>query len=438
MKKQNDRYLILIYIFGISLILILRDLYHVNISKYIILAFALAVLAMGQYETVVKMLCFSFPLMCGLPGTYLLLGALLLLIFKRKRINLWQLGSLVFIILAEILASFWYPKMDIVAIVNYVSFAGVMFFLLHDSEELDYTACIQLYMYGTLLLFLVIIISTLRTAPGNWLAAFARGTFRFGQEHAEDLEGMALSLNANSLAYYSITAMACGIFLAEKRKGLWRLLNIALAVFSAVAGFLSVSRSWLLMSAICMLLYILSKLRSPKQFLTLGFVLVIVFAVGNIYLGQHPELTQGFIARLTDDTVETGGGRTDVFRRYIEVFLSDIRLFLFGAGVTQYRTALSQVTATHNGTQQVLVCYGIFGFLIFVGSLMRSVLRARKPSGKISFVHWLPLVAVILFVQTIQFVNPPMLMLPFTIGVYGIRAALRDGIPKDQTGNAQI
>ncbi len=39
----------------------------------------------------------------------------------------------------------------------------------------------------------------------------------------------------------------------------------------------------------------------------------------------------------------------------------------------------------------------------------------------IGLIAWLPLVSVILFTQTIQFVDPHMLMLPYVIGVYSLR-----------------
>lgn len=423
MKKPNDRILTLIYILGVSLMLILRDLQGVAISKFIIMAFSLAVLAMAQYETMVQMLSFTLPLVCGLPGTYLMLGALLLLIVKRKRINFWQLGSIAFIVIAEVVASLWYPRLDVIAIVNYISFAGIVFFLIHDSEELDFQECIQRYLYGTALLLAVIVISTLQTAPRNWLDSFARGMFRFGQEHVGNEQEMVLLLNANSMAYYSVVGMACGVFLAERKKGFWRIFNIAAVVFFAVAGFLTLSRSWLLVVAICMLLYIFSKLRSPKQFLAVALVLVVVFTVGSIYLQQHPELTAGFLARLTDDTVETGGGRENLFIDYMEAFFAQVRFILMGTGVTQYHSQTQIYESMHNGTQQILVCYGIIGFIVFMTSLIRSVVSAKGTKGKKrDVVRYLPLIAVVLFVQTIQFLNPNMLMLPFIIGVYAVKA----------------
>ena len=422
MKKQNNL-LLGLYTLGLSVMLILRDLAGVSISKYIIIAYTLVFMAMASYDVLVYMLCFTFPLACGLPGTYIMLGALVLLIIKRKTINFWQLGMLLFVAVAEVVASFWYPSQDWVNVVGYISFAGVMMLLIHDNKEVDAEHCIRLYLYGVILLCGVIMIATLEDAPSDWLTRFARGAFRFGEKHSVDMEGMMLSLNANSLAYYSITGIACGIFCAERSKGLQRLLYIAMGVFSAVVGFLTVSRSWVLVAVICLLLYILSKLRSPKQFLTLAMVLGVLVAVGYAFLTKNPELMNGFVVRFEDDTVESGGGRTKMFLLYMNAFLDNPRAVLMGAGVTQYKTQFDVVGSVHNGTQQILVCYGIPGFIIMMVGLVRPIFAALGAGkGKRTVINWLPILGVVLFVQTIQFLNPLMLMLPYVIGIYALRA----------------
>lgn len=419
---RKERILLAVMAVGLSLLLILRDVFGVEISKFIYLGYTVAFLAIAQYRTMVYMICFILPLVCGLPGTYIMPCALALLFIKRGHANLWQIGMLLFVAVMEVFASFWYPTFSIPAIVQYVSFAGVMFFLIHDKTELDYLQCVKMYMFGVNVLCAVIITTGLMTAPSDWLDLFAKGAFRFGETQMEELIGMKLALNANSLAYYSITGMCCGILLTGKAKGKERLLYFALTVLTTVAGFLTVSRSWLLVAAICLFLYILSKVRNPKRFMALIFVMAVMLVGAYLLFGGTTEFLEAFVTRLNDDTTKTGGGRIEVFMEYMDILLSDGRIFFFGTGVTQYRVFLEQATSMHNGTQQILICCGLIGFVSYVIVLGKPVFDLHK-TGKREMVYWLPLIGVVLFVQTIQFLGPPMLMLPYIIAVYATKVS---------------
>lgn len=419
--KQQERILLTILTVGLSLLLIIRDVFGVELSKFIYFAYTVVLFAIAKYRTMVYMLCFILPLVCGLPGTYIMPCALVLLFVKKMQVNAWQLLMLLFVTVMEILASFWYPDFDLPAIVQYVSFAGVLFFLIHDKTELDYLQCIKMYMYGVSVLCGVILITGLMMAPSNWLEAFAAGQFRFGETQTEELEGMKLALNANSMAYYSITGICCGILLIERIKGKNKLIYICLLTLAVVAGFLTISRSWVLVAVICLGLYILNQVKHPKRLLLLtGFLVIAFVTIGNLF-DEVSELLEGFVSRFSDGNVATGGGRFEIFLEYMEIFTTNLRVFFLGAGVTQFRTTLGCEISMHNGTQQILVCYGVFGFVCFVIALVKPALDVLK-SVKKSIISWLPLIGIVAFTQTIQFLNPYMLMLPYIIGIYALKA----------------
>ena len=416
---NKDRYLLYALIAGLSILLILRDANNISINKFIYFGYAVALMAVANYQTLVHMICFILPLVCGLPGTYVMPCAFVLLMFKRGSVKLMQFVPVAIILLMELFAAFWYPSVDFALIVNYVSFAAVMVFLIQDDREIDYMQCITLYVLGVLLLCGVILYATLKDAPANWMKLFAKGEFRFGDIH--EVEGMTLVLNANSLAYYSLTSIACGLLLTERAKGIGKVWYIALIVLFALVGFFTISRSWLLMAAVCLILYILSKLRNPKQFLAMFLVLVVVSTLVLYWFEKNPEMLSGFETRLNDDTVETGGSRTIIFQKYMDIYFSDPRIIFFGTGVTQYRDVVGTVSSIHNGTQQILVCCGLVGFAVYMIVLFGPAIKANRRK-RMPLVYWLPLLSVIAFTQTIQFLNPTMLMLPYIIGIYALRA----------------
>lgn len=418
-KKQSA--ILPLFAVGLAAMLILRDVAGIGISKYIYLVYILACMVMVSYEVTICMVCFILPLVCGLPSTYIMPCILVLLAFKRGRVNFWQLCLIVFVAVMELVASFWYPRQNMTAIVQYVSFAAVMFFLIHDDREVDYTRCVQMYFLGVCLLCGVIITVGLQKAPANWIQLFAQGHFRFGNTQRDEIEGMSLMLNANAMAYYSLTGVFCGILLAEKQRGWKRAAYIAAVVFLAISGFLTVSRSWLLMGILCLILYVFSKLRSPKQFVWVLAVIMLLLVAANLWLRSNPGLLEGFTTRLNADDIDNANGRTDTFLKYMAFWASDIKVVLLGTGVTQYFSMVDYMYAMHNGTQQILVCCGLIGFTVYMAGLLIPVLRARR-GRRIPMAYWLPLLSIVLFAQTIQFLNPNMLMLPYIIGIYALRA----------------
>ena len=418
--KQQERILLAVMAIGLSLLLIIRDVFGIELSKYIYLVYVVFFLFIARYDTMIYMVSFLLPLVCGLPATYIMLCALALLMIKKKRVNRWQLGMLLFVVSMEILASFWYPKLNINNMAQYISHAGILFYLIYDTTEVDNLRCVKMYTLGVSLLCAVIITNALRYAPDNWIELFSKGWFRIGSTHMEELEGMKLTLNANSLAYYSLTGMCCGAVLFEKTKEKGRLWYLAIICLSAVAGFLTVSRSWLLVVALCILLYMLSKAKRPRRFVAVSIGLALILLVAVQLMGGIQKFVDAFVTRMNEENMSDGGGRVEIFENYMQAFFANPRAMLLGAGVTQCGAALKITMNMHNGTQQILVSYGLLGFIVMITALISPIVKICK-QRKRGIVSWLPLVGILLFVQTIQFLNPMMLMLPFAVGVFALK-----------------
>ena len=84
-----------------------------------------------------------------------------------------------------------------------------------------------------------------------------------------------------------------------------------------------------------------------------------------------------------------------------------------GTGVTGYKEITGIYHGLHNMFQQVYLSYGIVLGSAFLYGIFAPI-RIRKFEIK----KWIPFIAIMLFVQTIQFINPAALMLPYVIAVY--------------------
>jgi len=162
--------------------------------------------------------------------------------------------------------------------------------------------------------------------------------------------------------------------------------------------------------------------------------MVSAIVVGLVYyLILHNSVAEsiwsGLMVRFNRADMITGNGRTNLFTLYFDIFFSKIRYMLIGTGVTQYRAVSGANQSIHNMFQQVLVCYGFLGAAIFFTAIIKPVFK-MKGKTHVTFINFLPMLVVLLFSQTIQFINPPQYMLVYLCGVFAIQAAV-----KRQTGD---
>ena len=121
-----------LYIFSMCILLPLRDIWEIGVSKWILVAISAVCYALSSFENLVRIVCFTIPLLCGLPGTYIMPVAAILLVVKGKICGK-QMAFAYVIVLLELLASFFYQMFSLARMVQYCSFAIVLMLLLHSS-----------------------------------------------------------------------------------------------------------------------------------------------------------------------------------------------------------------------------------------------------------------------------------------------------------------
>lgn len=425
-KNENFRGkgLLITFAMGLILMLAIRDIGELSLNKYFFFIYTTVFMCVAKRETLIYMLCFMYPLLWGLPGTYILLVAVILYFMKTRTFQKNAVILSLFFVILEILAMMCYPKLDITEVLQYICTIVLFFTLLFDNKEMDYRRAIELYYYGSAVLCLILMINTLATAPSNWLDLFAKGWFRFGDVQEKENIDMILRVNANTLAYHSVVGMACGLvlFQIQPQKTL-RIFTVAIMIIHFIAGALSTSRSWMIVTAVMVLLMMFYSTKSWKTVLATALCLIVVVWGIAWYLEQNPSILEGFVTRLTDGTMQTGGGRSDVLNEYWNAFSGNSRYWIMGTGVTQYKEVLGETGSVHNAFQQIVVSYGIPGASIFlIGMICPGLKLARK-----ELLYWIPFIVLLLFVQTIQFINPYTLMFPYIISVFVLKYGASEG-----------
>jgi O-antigen ligase len=117
-----------------------------------------------------------------------------------------------------------------------------------------------------------------------------------------------------------------------------------------------------------------------------------------------------------------------LFAVYNNYLFSHVDAFLVGTGLFPMESTVKAFNVPHNGFQQVFVAYGILGFIAFI-FLFYLIIKNAINKHKIDIVFYLPLIAMVAFIQTVQLLAPYELMMPIIIAFCSIRlGALKNKI----------
>jgi O-antigen ligase len=415
------RYRTPIYIILMILLLLARDVFDFSFNKYIFVAIVLFFMLASSYLDSVYMFAFTMPLLYGLPNTYIMLVTLAILIMKRPKINARFLAAIIVFALLEIVATIGYMSFSWIDIIGYLCAMALFLIYVLGIEDIDPKKCVEMYLLGSVILCGIIIISGIKASPSNWLNAYATGYYRFGNIQVDENSGMTLKVNANTLAYYSIVGISmCLVLLKhfEHKQIKGKIIHVAYILLFVLAGILSASRTWVYLLVIVLVLFAVTQFKSIRGGATFAVSAAAVVFVVMKAVQRLPQLYSGLMMRLERGDVVTGNGRIEIFQEYFEGFFHNPRFILLGTGVTHANDAIGINKSMHNGLQQIIVFLGIVGATIFLITILRPVVQLIRE--RIKFIYWIPLIAVILFTQTIQFINPYNLMFPYAIALYFI------------------
>lgn len=407
---------VLAYIVMLSLMILLRDIVGISLNKYIFVMVCAGFFVLSNKRNMVYMLMFTFPLLCGLPGNYIMPIAILFYFLKSKSINRNQIFLCIFIILMEMFASFFYSSIDLPGMVGYTTTLMFFFCLIYDNSHYDYEKCVHYFVLGVTLTCAVIVMATILKTP-SWQQDIASGYLRFGEiEHVAE-EDLNLTLNANSLAYISVAGIGCCVVLLRCSKFNKLFLATEMAVLT-VTGLLTLSRTWVLLLVLLGVLYVMSSNISRKGILQIAAVLGVFVLIGYFVYLKFPQVIVGMISRFGRSDIATGNDRYEITRKYMELFGVNVRTALFGTGVTQYRSVMGIEESLHNSLVQILICYGLVGTVVFSCGWLAKVVKAI---GKVKLLYWIPFLCILVFSTSLQMLYPWYLIYPQLIAIFVIQ-----------------
>ena len=393
----------------LSVILYSRDIMGLDINKYILVVFIDIVIFLLDIDKLVSFTLFLLPLMCGLPGNYILPIVSVLLLKKNKLdIGCYNRSSAMMfffvIFLFELVHCLIAESIGIsVPIMNLFGFICAFFLLCFLSSiknrSINWGRSAFCFCIGSCIMLLIIKLNFQNVLGPDF---FDEGNVRIGNVASKGVDEtkMIFKTNANNIGFYSIATIACAIALFYYKKVKWFILFPILAI-SYSCGMLSVSRTWAIALAFCVVSYFFFQRKNMRK--NIVVLIVLVFSGGYYMVIKNPEIFDFFIYRFSDANIETAGERTELFAKYNEFFFSNPIVFIFGTGSTCYFSISSIGQSMHNGLQQIYVCYGLPMFIVFMIVYIRSL---KKLYVKRQYIAFLPMLCVFFFLQTLQFLNP--------------------------------
>ena len=404
-----------------SMLMVINALIDSDISLVFDIYFVIMFLFL-PVEGIVELLCFLFPLVNMFEVSHVMLAALAIMIFKRRTINVSSAFFIVFFASLELAAHFVYGVSGFNRVIGYMVTVAVLFYLTYENLELiDRLRCIRCFVYGVAILFGVYFLNMIVMEGTGAFELILSGKQRFGATASKEFTDMKISLNANMLAYYSVCGITAVLVLNSndattkmKRIVLW-----GLASLFGFFGVITISRSWVLVLAIVLMIYVLFCERNAvsrfTRLVTVGLVCLIAVWV----LSKQTTLIESLVLRFQSEGIETGGGRVTTSLQYLKAFFETDSFILMGTGVTDYGELIYNQFSIHNGLIQILVCLGVPGALVMIAALYTPTVKAVLSRTRI--IYFLPIIAVLCFTQTIQFLNPNSIMLPYIIGVFALQ-----------------
>lgn len=210
--------------------------------------------------------------------------------------------------------------------------------------------------------------------------------------------------DSNYFSMYIMISMFSILYLISKESNRWRQsIYPLLFLFYGAFGVLSLSRMFLLVVSFLLLLMVIKAfidLRDNKKMV--WFIITTFLLIAGFYLYFSQEIYSVlhlFLSRFTDFLEDPNGltsNRNIIAEKYYEFIVSDYWHMLVGIGIQEYYVRSGVFLETHNILLEILVVWGVIGFLIF-GLFIAIILKIRASDKKISetsILGWLPIICM--------------------------------------------
>lgn len=373
---------ILLMIFLLSI----RDIGGFAVNKYLFLAVAAVAVCALPIDKVMCFIAFVMPLYVGLPGNYLTMIFLVRFLFSYRRIHI-TFNTLMLCALAGGYALIQALVTNHTGVPELMFFPGMILvmFMFSLNVRIDKSELILSYAAGVAALGLIMLIHTLQFCDfGDLLTS----TNRLGSVlRAQKIE-MVINVDPNYYGLFCIALISLSVKFLNGNSGksadkISKALMILLTGICVTIGLIGLSRAFVLVAFIWLILYLLSVKKIKASLITL-FSLLLVIVLVNWFM---PNVFDALIERFNDNTMATGNGRTELVYSYHQQWVANISTMLFGVGIFDCEVHCMPLQVLYGGGLVFCVL-----FVLYMITLLKSG-NSRNYGGVVQ--KYLPLAMTI-------------------------------------------
>lgn len=251
------------------------------------------------------------------------------------------------------------------AVMRLTYFVLPLFWVSEDFSPEDYRRTLLCYVAGVILGGSVILYMSVDAV--GWRGLLEDANMRLGMNTTDSYvtqSQIQTGYNANQLGGMFAIVISIAIAMMDQ-KYITKIFGVLLGAFSVFVVVLTKSRTAvLLVLGIVAVYYFYMLFRRKKMMSGMLFLLAaLVLTYGVVVC--FPWVVDGLISRFMDKDNLTGG-RSELFVEYIEAWLDNLWVFLFGYGIVSYPETVGIPIVPHNILTDIAISWGLTGILFVV------------------------------------------------------------------------
>ena len=423
---NRANFVLVVSVILMTVALFARDLYGMGVGRIIFIVLAVVPAIIMNYQSLVYFIFFLFSLTSGLPGNYIFPILILILLCKNKNsFNRAGLKCFLLLVFMELIHYVTYGfQISLPSIIGYFSNLFFLFyFVTLKDESVDVKKCIVFFCMGlAVFLFAIFYITQINEDVGMLLEKSGRiGDTKDVSDLAQG--EMMLNANPNELGFFAVIGVASIMVLYFRKQVSFWIMALLSALYLFV-GALAVSRTYLLVIVIMVVLLVFFAPKNNGGGGWKRYLLLFVFiATAGYFLFNNASLVNAYNNRFESVSTDTYGGRTTIFADYNSFLVDHPLYFLFGTGAVYYGRVIQLGISIHNGTQQILVSYGLIGLAFFVFITIRAIKLCYKKGVPVCLI---PFIIAFFYVQSGQLLNPSNNLYLFIVSFFIMKLSVEE------------
>ena len=242
------------------------------------------------------------------------------------------------------------------------------------------------YAFGTIIAVLLVVIREINELGLDYIFTY---NVRFG---ANIGERAVTNFNSNELGLYCIVALCLLLVLNRRYKGK---MSFVMALIVTGIGLVSISRTFVMLAVVSWVAYLVMS-KTPIKTV---FIVAVAFCVAFFFVQEFIPDFVGWIQGYFVSRSHTAGGRLNLVVDYFNWSFASFWTVLFG--YSEFYPLILNSVASHNGFQEMFVCWGVLGASFCLIWIYMLVCKAKANCLKEAY-RWIPFLMFFGFIQSIQ------------------------------------